>query len=53
MLETYTVNPLLSPLPLITSPPPFQGKKVNKLPPLSLIYDRLYKSIKTVKLHVD
>ena len=29
-----TVNPLLSPLPLIS--PPFQGKKVNKPPPPSI-----------------
>ena len=50
----HTVNPLLSPTP----PPPFQGKRVNETPSPPLIYsslinDRQYESITTVKLHVD
>ena len=43
-LNTFTVNPLLSPpsqlspLPLISLPPPFQGKNINKAPsPLPII----------------
>ena len=48
----------IRPLSLVT-PPFFQGKKVNKAPSLpspnyfSLLNDRLYQSITTVKLRMD
>ena len=57
-----TINPQISPLPLISRPPPFSGKKVSKPPisikppPLpspiysSLINDRLYQSTTMVYL---